>query len=247
MKNEQAFEQYTLFDMQTETNKYINQHKSLVLSKQNLKINSAKILRLAMMQVEETDKELKPYYISIKELSELFDISPNNLYRDIRDITKEIGQNPFSIEVEDEDGVKMWQDLYLISVCQFSEKYGLIIKLNDALKPYLLNLKGDATKYLGSEILTMRSTYAIRIYEILMEKINGKFISDEGINLEFSVDYLRTLLNCTDKLTTFYNFRSRVIDMAINEINEKTPYKLDYSYKKLGKVVNLIIFNIKRK
>lgn len=50
------------------------------------------------MQIKYDDTELKPYVITIADLSELLGISRSNIYRDIDEITDDIINNPVFIK-----------------------------------------------------------------------------------------------------------------------------------------------------
>lgn len=87
------------------------------------------------------------------------------------------------------------------------------------MKPLLLNLQKtyNYTQYRLEKILKMQSAYSIRLYEILCSKImtNAK----KTVHVKISVDSLRRTFDCTKKLKQFGQFRERVIDTAIKEIN----------------------------
>ena len=54
---------------------------------------------------------------------------------------------------------------------------------------------------------------------------------------EVSIQDLRFILNIGDKYPLFYDFKKRVIEPAIKEINEKTPMQISYEQKKRGKLL----------
>ena len=64
-----------VFDFCIEPRNYVVQANTLIGGKQALKINSAKLIRSAIMQVVYEDQDLKPYVISIDELSKLLGVS----------------------------------------------------------------------------------------------------------------------------------------------------------------------------
>ena len=82
------------FDFSLDKDNYVVQANDLIGGKQALKLNSAKLIRAAIMQIVPEDDELKPYVVSIKEIAELLGVSESNLYRDIDDITDDIIKNP---------------------------------------------------------------------------------------------------------------------------------------------------------
>lgn len=235
-----------VFDMCLNTGNYVVQSNNLVGGRQALSINSAKIVRAAIMQVVRDDTDIKPYIVTIPELSEILNISRSNLYRDIENITNEIMESHVDVRAEHNEKVK-FKKINWVSFIEYQSDIGLAIKLNNALKPYLLNLRERYTQYTLDNILAMKSVYAIRIFELLQEKIILKVIPKNGTNVSMSVDYIRECCGCEDKYVRFSHFKSRVLDSAIKEINRVTLYNVGYSYIKKGKAVNGISFHVNMK
>ena len=105
--------------------------------------------------------------------------------------------------------------------------------------PYLSNLKANFTQYLQSDISDVSGAYTIRFYELICQyRTIGK--------REVSIQDLRFILNIGDKYPLFYDFKKRVIEPAIKEINEKRQCKLAMSRKK-GKTIVGIVLNFKEK
>ena len=235
------------FDFCLDTRNYVCQANSLVGGKQALKLNSAKLIRAAIMQVVRDDEELKPYIITISELAELLNVPKSNIYRDIDDITHDILNNP--VYIREEVGKKVrWIKIPWVTRCEYNSDIGVAIKLNDELKPFLINLKDHYTQYTLDSILVMKSVYAIRIYELLQSEIMTRILPRAGTDIELSVETLKECCGCESKAyNTFSNFRNRVIDIAVKEINEKTLYTLSYDYVKKGKSVIGLIFHINMK
>jgi plasmid replication initiation protein len=232
------------FDFCLDTRNYVVQANSLVGGKQALKLNSAKLIRAAIMQVVKDDEELKPYKITITELAELLDIPRCNIYRDIEDITNDIINNPVYIREENSKKLR-WIKIPWVQRCEYHSDYGIAIKLNDELKPLLLNLKDHYTQYTLDSVLAMKSVYAIRMYELLLSKIMTSYLPKKGVNIEISLQELKECCGCEGKsYDTFANFRVKVLDKAVKEINEKTSYVVTYDYIKKGRTVVGIRFNI---
>lgn len=235
------------FDFCLDTRNYVCQANALVGGKQALKLNSAKLIRAAIMQVVRDDEELKPYIITISELAELLNVPKSNIYRDIDDITDDILNNP--VYIREEAGKKVrWIKIPWVTRCEYNSDIGVALKLNDELKPFLLNLKEHYTQYTLDSILVMKSVYAIRLYELLQSKIMTRILPRAGTDIELSVETLKECCGCESKAyNTFSNFRNRVIDIAVKEINEKTLFTLSYDYVKKGKSVIGLIFHINMK
>ena len=235
------------FDFCLDTRNYVCQANNLIGGKQALKLNSAKLIRAAIMQVVRDDEELKPYVITIAELAELLNVPKSNIYRDIDDITEDILNNP--VYIKEEVGKKVrWIKIPWVTRCEYNSDIGVALKLNDELKPFLINLKEHYTQYTLDSILVMKSVYAIRLYELLQSKIMTRILPITGTDIELSVEALKEYCGCeSNAYNTFSNFRNRVIDIAVKEIIEKTLYTLSYDYVKKGRSVVGLIFHINMK
>ena len=123
---------------------------------------------------------------------------------------------------------------------------GLVIKLNDELTPLLLNLQKEY-KYTYDRISSMKSIYSLRIYEIINSHIGPDKLTEDGVTLLIKVDDLKESCNCEDKYKEFSNFRMRILDNAVREINEFSQYTVSYTYLKEGRKVKFLEFLVKPK
>ena len=232
------------FDMNMNSDNYVVQANELIAGKQNLKLNSAKIIRALIMQIKPNDDELKPYVIQIPELSKLLDVGSENLYRDMDVITDDITRNHVSIKDQQQ---QKFVKIPWTSKCQFSKGIGLQVIMNPFLKPYLLNLKEHYTQYQLENILTMKSVYAIRIYELIQKEQILKYIPKEGAYVVLTVQEIREACDCEDKYDKISQFKARVLDVAAKEIGRTTIYEISYDCMKKGRAIESIRFYIKSK
>ena len=239
------------FDFCLDTRNYVCQANSLVGGKQALKLNSAKLIRAAIMQIAKEDKELKPYIITISELAKLLNVTKSNIYRDIDSITDDILNNPVYVREEtcNRGNKKVrWIKMPWVTRCEYHSDVGIALKLNDELRPLLLNLQDHYTQYALDEILVMKSVYAIRLYELLQSKIMSRVLPKAGTNIELSIETIKECFGCEGKsYNIFSNLRNRVIDIGVKEINKKTLFTVSYDYVKKGKTVIGLIFHINMK
>ena len=239
------------FDFFLDIRNYVCQANSLVGGKQALKLNSAKLIRAAIMQIAKEDKELKPYIITISELAKLLNVTKSNIYRDIDSITDDILNNPVYVREEtcNRGNKKVrWIKMPWVTRCEYHSDVGIALKLNDELRPLLLNLQDHYTQYALDEILVMKSVYAIRLYELLQSKIMSRVLPKAGTNIELSIETIKECCGCEGKsYNIFSNLRNRVIDIGVKEINKKTLFTVSYDYVKKGKTVIGLIFHINMK
>ncbi len=128
----------------------------------------------------------------------------------------------------------------MITYCRYEkESKSIFIRFAPEFYEYFYKLVTDhATPTIGyyaheiKQIAAMESWYSIRIYRMLIE---NKW---KGNVLETTIDDLKWTLDCVDKYKTIDNFKRRVLNPAIDEINELTNVNiLKCENVKEGKVV----------
>lgn len=119
----------------------------------------------------------------------------------------------------------------MITYCRYEkESKSIFIKFAPEFYEYFYRVVADVADQgsptLGyyaheiKQIATMESWYSIRIYRMLIE---NKW---KGNTLEMSIEDLKWTLDCGDKYKTIDNFKRRVLNPAIEEINELTNVKI---------------------
>lgn len=215
----------------TKSNKLINSSYDLSLQEQKI------ILTLASM-VQPTDTEFKEYEFKIKDFMELLDVKTKSKYTEIPKITKELMKKVFEIR-EGNDIIQM----AFLSSAVYKTGQGIIkLEFSPKLKPYLLQLKELYTSYKLDNILSLKSKYSIRFYEILKSNLFKKVV-------EIELEELKNMVGAKEKSYSVYqNFKNKVVNVAIKEINLKTDLYInpDFEEIKTGRKVTSIKFNIKQ-
>lgn len=191
------------------------------------------ILRLIQM-IQPNDTDFKMYKFDIKEFCQIcnidFQSGANHTY--IKNALKGLHDKSFWLREDKREILCSW-----ISTAIISDGSGIIeIELHKHLKPYLLELKKNFTEYSYSYILTMKSKYSIRMYELLK---SYNFMTTVTIGIE---DLKKTL--CIESYNRFYDFKKNVIDIAIAEINNVADIKVAYNINKTRRLPVSITFEI---
>lgn len=229
--------------MNLDTDNLVVMSNDLIKSKSNLSLNEIKILRLAIMQVIKEDKDFQTYRVNITDLAKLLDIDKHNIYREADKITTSLLKE--IVYIGDGNPKHKWKKFQWCSSCEY-ESGVLTIKLHEDLKPYLLNLSELYTQYVLEDILNLKSVYSIRIYELIREEMKyQKVYANKEANIFLPIDVIRLSTDTEDKYEKFAMFRARVIDAAINEINDKLQYYVTYEPVKESRKVIGFKFNIK--
>lgn len=230
---------------------------SMIKGRQPMNIREQKIFRLLLSQVQPDTEQFQVFQISLPTLAKILGIkSVDSLRRDINKIVVNLQTQLLAIRYFDEDDVnhtnEKWRYVNIMAVSECDNGY-LRMQLSDKLKPYVLNLQGDYTKYPITTIAGFESNYAMRIYEILLMSYNKYYRKRKKFCV--SVEMLKSVLrdpkpeskNAPDKYARYYNFKSRVIIPAVEQINANllTEFTVEFTeIKKGGKAVVELCFQI---
>ncbi len=110
-------------------------------------------------------------------------------------------------------------------------------EFHNDLKPFLLDLKTNFTKYHLTNILKLRSSYSIQIFELLYQYKTIK-------HRKMTFEELRNILN----IPISYSNKDikRMIEGVQKDLEKNTSIVFTFEIEKLGKQFNSIIFNISK-
>lgn len=181
------------------------------------------------------------YEFQIRDYCKLcgIDYNAGKNYQNVKATLKGLRDKSFWLKMPDNSEITIsW-----IAKVSCNKKSGLIkIKIDEDMIPYLFNLKERFTQYQLYNILNMRSAFSIRLYELLKSfAFCGKY--------EVELEELKKILMVEDvkSYERFPDFRRKVIEIAIREINDLTDLLIKYETIKKGKKVTAIQFKIKSK
>jgi len=208
----------------------------LVEARQRLSIQEQRIILLLISKIRPEDVNFLWYKFGILDFAKFLGIEKSQgIYLDVRKAVRKLMKRIVTVDRKDRN-----IDLHWIEAAAYGEKGFVKICMNQVLKPYLLNLKAQFTKYNISYIVHLRSTYSIRIYELLKR---FEYLGEAT----FSLDKLKYMLGVDpDEYTLYGNFKSKVILVAQKELLEKTDKAFTFEEEKNGKKISEIRFLIKK-
>lgn len=206
----------------------------LITANYDLSLQEQKLILTLASMVQPTDEEFKEYNFKIKDFMKLLDIETQTKYTEIPKITKELMKKVFEIK-EGKDIIQLsW-----LSSARYKTGEGLVIlKFDSSLKPYMLQLKEFYTSYKLENILSLKSKYSLRLFEILKSNQFRKY-------WEINLEELKKLLGATEKSYSIYqNVKNRIIVQAQKELREKTDIDFEFEEIKTGRKVTSLRFYI---
>ena len=214
-------------------NRLVVKSNDLISANYTLNLNEQKMVLYAISKLDRNNGEFNFIDLNIREFIELLDITDRN-YEQIRNIARGLRRKEIIIDTDQFEYITGW-----FSGVTINKSSGNIrIRFDDDLVPYLLKLKKRFTRYELKNILSLKSAYSIRLYELLKQY---ETISKREISLEELKNYLGLEKN---QYSRIYDFERWVLKVAKEEINEYTDLRIDYEKIKTGRRITSLLFTI---
>jgi plasmid replication initiation protein len=212
----------------------VSKSNSLIEARYKLGTLEQKVIAAIASNISPDDKDFQTYTFSVKEFQKLIGTKSHDIYHKIDKIMTKLMQ-PFNfINAEGKPTKIAW-----LSKATYNVGEGTItVRFDPDLKPFFLLLNEKFTRYKLGNIIHLRRSYSIRIYELLK--------SYEGLaERTFTLEDLRSKLGVENKYPNWINFKHRVLEPAKEELEEKTDIMFTYEPIKKGRSIHKVKFIIK--
>lgn len=213
----------------------------LVESLQSLNLSEIRLIQLAIVDSREQEKGLDsktPLRIDAMRYAEIFNISKQAAYIALKDAESKLFRRYFTFLSERNNKVRTnW-----IQQAEYFDKEGAIeIIFTIAVVEEITRINGFEkmfTQYALSQIAVLNSSYSVRLYELLKQWSTAK-------KATFELEKFREQLGVAVKeYKNMGDFKKRVLDRSVNEINEKTDLKVSYEQVKKGRTITGFKFKV---
>ncbi|MCI5168391.1 MAG: RepB family plasmid replication initiator protein [Candidatus Electrothrix sp. GM3_4] len=170
------------------------------------------------------DADFFSYEMKLKDLADFLNINVKYAYHEIDNITRCLRKR--ELHIPEKNG---WINTVWVSSCRYNGAKGTVsFRFDPELKPYLVQLKKEFTKYRIALVVQFKSIHSIRIYQLLKQY--------KGIGYrKFRVDKLKEILGIKqNEYREFKRFRGRVLNQAKKEFekkDEKGNFKCDLTFE----------------
>lgn len=199
-------------------------------------VNDLKIFKLIISKVDSKDSLFKDFYEITTDEIKALNINEKHLYNETRKTLKRLAN--IYITFDEGDSIR---EVGLIRNDFKFEKYTkkILINFNDDMGEYLINLKKNFFMYDLIDIVNFKFKHTIKFYE---------YIKSQSLNvIKLKIDTIKEILDLRNKYSRYTNFRTDVLEVIIEEINEcSNTLFISYSEERVGPKVEYIIFHVKR-
>lgn len=205
----------------------------LIKGKQKMSLREAQLLYIAMSQIVKEDKDFKTYTVSVTELAKFMNIDPSGLYHDLETICSNLMKRTVKILIKDDADPRnrKWELFQWINYAKY-ENGQLTIKLNDVMKPFLIDLVSHYSQVLLGTLCAFKSYYAARLYQLIVCEIgeHPKSIKEEWT---FTCEEIRDFFQVEkNEYARPHDLIKKTIKAALIELDE-SDYVRVWNYKEL--------------
>lgn len=223
----------------------VTKSNSLILASYAMTLNEQRIILACISQIDSKTrlKEGAEFTLTVEAAKKIFyeESNERNAYRDLEEASKRLFERKVKILLPTGE---VLETRFVSSNIFDKKKMQVTIEFAPKIVPFLSNLEHSYTKYRLANMTKLRSSYAIRIYELLV------LWWDQGfVNKAIFIDELRGLLQLENKYRQLSEFRRRVIEPSIDQINEFTDFmvEIEFSKRNRTKIKDTIIFIFENK
>ena len=210
---------------------------ALIEARYDLTSRQNDIMDMVLSKLEDDNNYL--YELNVNEYRKLYKGDTSNIYRDLKKAVKSMeGAGFYLINSTDKGTEKETFFVWFASIDYLEKEGRIVVEIGQRLKGLLVEMK-KRIYYKIEYPLNFSSIYSKRIYYYI------KSFEDTGWRID-NLDKLRIKLRCPKSYDKYGLFRTKVLDMAYEEINNYSDISFEYEEIKTGRKVTSLKFNIKR-
>lgn len=218
--------------------RFVRKDNALVSAAYSLSLSEQRLILLASTRGESGASALADVEITASEYAQTFGIELNAAYAALADASTNLFERKFSFNEKTAKGHMSKVLTRWVSRVEYVEGTGTVkLAFTNDVIPLLSDLKNKFTLYALAEIAKLNSTYSHRLYEHLVRW------RSVGETPKISIADLRVLLGVEQgEYARTEAFKRRVLDFAVDQINELTDLSCRYEQLKKGRTIVGFVF-----
>ena len=213
----------------------ITKQNAVIKASYRLSPNEQAIVLTAISKIDKNVSDQVLYELNIKELSELTDTRLSDAYSTFKKASFELFERKITLTNETKK-LTRW-----IQTIDYKDGEGIIkIQFSNQILPFLTNLKENFTSYNLRNVAKFKSTYGVRIYELMMQWKKRK-------SIDIELDDLKNMFMLDSSYDRIDNIKRRVIEPALKDINNHSDINASYENIKKGRKITGFKFTFKPK
>lgn len=216
----------------------------LIRASYSLTVNEQRLVLACIAQLDSRkpipktrNGDIRPMRVTVTDFADTFAISDRSTaYTALQDAANRLYER--DVKTYDERG-RRYGRLRWVQSIEYHQGAGYVeLTFTQHVAPYISLLHQQFTSYMLRKIARVTSSYAIRIFELLMQfKTTGVVV--------MSLDEFKLMLELDHKYDRFSNLKMRVIDPAVRELTTKAGMEITWEPIRKNRRVMTLRFEFK--
>ncbi|MBC6789130.1 replication initiation protein RepM [Acinetobacter baumannii] len=219
---------------------------ALITASYNLELVEQRLILLAIVEARESGKGINandPLTINAESYINQFGVHRNTAYQALKDACDDLFARQFSYQSLSAKGnIQTHRSRWVSEVIYVEQEAVVKLIFAPAIVPLITRLEQQFTKYELQQVSSLSSAYAVRLYEIL---IAWRSVGKTPI-IELQ-DFRKQIGVVDGEYKVIADFKKRVMDIAIKQINKHTDITVTYEQHKKGRTIVGFSFRFKQK
>jgi len=222
--------------------------KADVVVRARYKLNplSLKFITTLIAGLKRGDSINEVYQFKVKDFKELTGLKRKDLYWAVKESLKELLEKPLYIPKGKDENDNSFLMLNWVASAEYKEGGGIVeFEISNKLRPYLLEAQKKFLKYKLENILPLKSSYVIRMYETLKDwfEMYSRYRNKAEVPPQ-SLEEFRQILEIP-RSYRFNDIKRFILNKAKTELEKNTDIIFEYDEIKTGRKVTHLKFLIK--
>ena len=219
---------------------------ALINASYNLDLVEQRLILLAIVEARGSGRGINandPLEVHAESYVNKFNVARQTAYQALKDACKDLFARQFSYqEINKRGKVENVLSRWVSEIRYIDDEATVKLIFAPAIVPLITRLEEQFTKYELQQISELSSAYAVRLYELLIAwRSTGQTPVIELAEFRQKIGVL------DDEYTRMGNFKDRVLNLAIAQINEHTDIKVKCEQHKKGRNISGFSFTFKQK
>jgi plasmid replication initiation protein len=232
--------------IEQEKNMLIVKDNALINASYNLELVEQRLILLAIIEARENGKGINandPLTVHASTYIQTFNVEKHSAYTSLKEACKSLFARQFSYEEVNKNGnLTQYTSRWVSKIGYTKNEATVEIIFAPDVVPLITRLEQHFTSYELEQVAQLQSKYATRLYEILIAwRSTGK-------TPVLAINEFRKQIGVLDsEYKIISNFKLRLLEPSIKQINEQTDIIVTYEQHKKGRLISGFSFRFKQK
>ena len=228
-------------------NSLVVKDNALINASYNLELTEQRLIMLAIINARESGQGItadSKLEIHASDYANLFNVSIDASYKALREAVNNLFNRQFSYTAEYKRTGKtgVVRSRWVSRIFYVDDLALLEITFAPDVVPLVTRLEEHFTSYQAKQVAHLTSKYATRLYELLIAW------REVGKVPQIEISTFRNRLGLLEnEYTAMSDFKKRVLEPSIKQINEHTDITVTYEQQKKGRLISGFSFKLKQK